>query len=64
MLLRGYQLEILNNEWMPSAMSVNCHAHLDQDVSAALPYVNPELGGFEYIPDPPSVTFKIQGKLI
>lgn len=64
MLLKGYRLEIFNNECMPGAISVNCHAHLDQDVSAALPYVNAELGGFQYIPDPPSVTFRNQGKLI
>ena len=49
---------------MPSAMSVQCFAHLDQDVSPALPYLNSVLGGFEYIKNPPSVTFRAQGKLI
>jgi ArsR family metal-binding transcriptional regulator len=49
---------------MPGAMGVLCYAHLDQDVSAALPYLNAELGGFEYIADPPSVTFRSQGKII
>ena len=43
---------------------MHCFAHLDQDVGRALPYLNTVLGGFEYIQDPPSVTFKAQGKLI
>lgn len=64
MLLETYRLEIFNNECMPGALSVQCFAHLDQDVSPALPYLNAELGGFEYIREPPSVTFRAQGKLI
>ncbi len=64
MLLKDYQLEIFNSECNPEAMSVLCFAHLDQDVSEALPYLNSALGGFEYIKDPPSVIFKSQGKLI
>jgi len=38
MLLESYRLEIFNNECMPGAMTVQCFAHLDQDVSAALPF--------------------------
>ena len=49
---------------MPRAMSVQCYAHLDQDVGLALPYLNASLGGFEYVKAPPSVTFRVQGKLI
>jgi len=64
MLLKSYRLEIFNSECNPGAMTVHCFAHLDQDVSEALPYLNAELGGFEYIKDPPSVTFRSQGKLI
>jgi len=64
MLLNTFRLEIFNNECMPSAMSVQCFAHLDQDISAALPYLNAVLGGFKYIKEPPSVTFRAQGKLI
>ena len=64
MLLETYRLEIFNNECMPGAMSVQCFAHLDQDVSKALPFLNAELGGFEYIKDPPSVTFRLHGKLL
>jgi len=64
MLLKSYTKEIFNNECMPSAMSVQCFAHLDEDVGKALPYLNAFLGGHTYIQDPPSVTFKVQGKLI
>jgi ArsR family metal-binding transcriptional regulator len=64
MLLRKYTLEIVNNHCMPGAMSVQCIARLHQDVSQALPYLNAELGGFEYIREPASVTFKIQGRLV
>ncbi|MBI5590243.1 MAG: Fe-S cluster protein [Deltaproteobacteria bacterium] len=64
MLLENYELEVFNSKCNPSAMSVHCFAHLGQDVSAALPYLNTLLGGFEYLRDPPSVTFKVQGKLI
>lgn len=64
MLLKSYTKEIFNNECMPSAMSVQCFAHLDQDVSEVLPYLNASLGGHTYTQDPPSVTFKVQGKLI
>ncbi len=64
MLLKDYDLEIFNSECNPGAMGVHCFAHLHQDVSQALPYLNAELGGFEYIKDPPSVTFRSQGKLI
>jgi ArsR family metal-binding transcriptional regulator len=64
MLLETYNLEIFNSRCNPGAMAVHCFAHLDQDVSPALPYLNAVLGGFNYIKDPPSVTFKAQGKLI
>lgn len=64
MLLESYDLEIFNSECMPGAMAVHCFAHLEQDVGKALPYVNAVLGGFTYTKDPPSVTFKVHGKLI
>jgi ArsR family metal-binding transcriptional regulator len=64
MLLESYRLEIFNSMCNPGAMAVHCFAHLDQDVGEALPYLNTVLGGFEYLQDPPSVTFKAHGKLI
>ncbi len=64
MLLQSYTLEIFNSECNPGAMTVHCHAHLEQDVGEALPYLNTELGGFGYVREPPAVTFRSQGKLI
>jgi len=64
MLLKGYHLEIFNSKCLPGAVSVHCFAHLDQDVSLVLPYLNSVLGGFVYVKDPPAVTLKTQGKLI
>lgn len=64
MLLESYHLEIFNNDCMPGAMTVQCFAHLDQDVSAAIPFLNAELGGVVYIREPPSVTFRMHGKLL
>ncbi len=64
MLLTSYRLEIFNNECMHGAMSVQCFAHLEQDVSEALPYLNTVLGGYEYVCEPPSVIFRAHGKLI
>jgi hypothetical protein len=45
MLLKSYTKEIFNNECMPSVMSVQCFAHLDEDVGEALPYLNALFGG-------------------
>ena len=64
MLLKSYTKEIFNNQCMPSAMSVQCIARLDVDIGEALPYLNASLGGHTYTLEPPSVTFKVQGKLI
>jgi len=64
MLLTGYKMEILRPECNSSFQSVHCIAHLDQDISEVLPYLNADLGGFSYVVDPPSVTFKSHGKLI
>jgi len=64
MLLKGYRKEIFRPECNPNFQSVHCIAHLDQDVGPALPYLNTSLGGSDYIKDPPSVTFKVYGKLI
>jgi ArsR family metal-binding transcriptional regulator len=64
MLLETYKLEIFNSECMPGAMAVHCFAHLDQDVGETIPYLNAALGGFTFTKDPPSVTFKVHGKLI
>ena len=64
MLLKSYSKEIFRPECNPSFESVHCIAHLEQDISAVLPYLNAVLGGFEYLKDPPAVVFRSQGKLI
>ena len=64
MLLKNYTLEIFKSKCQSDAKGVHCFAHLEQDVSDALPYLNSALGGFEYFSDPPAVTFRAQGKLI
>ena len=64
MLLKGYTLEIFKSKCQADAKGVHCFAHLQQDVSEALPFLNAVLGGFEYLQDPPAVTFRAQGKLI
>ena len=64
MLLKGYRKEITRPECRREALSLHCIAHLDQDIGQVLPYLNAKLGGDQYLKDPPSLTFKNQGKLI
>jgi ArsR family metal-binding transcriptional regulator len=64
MLLESYTKEIFRPECNPGFQSVHCIASLDQDIGEVLPYLNAALGGFEYLKDPPAVTFKVHGKLI
>ncbi len=64
MLLTGYRKEIFRPECNPNFVSVHCVAHLNEDVSEAVPYLNAVLGGSEYIDEPRSVTFRAHGKLL
>jgi ArsR family metal-binding transcriptional regulator len=64
MLLETYTKRIFRAECNPQFESLHCIAHLDQDVSEALPYLNAVLGGFEYLRDPPAVMFRSRGRLI
>ncbi len=64
MLLKGYRKEVIRPECRPEAQSVHCIAHLDEDITEVIPYLNAVLGGFQYIKDPPCVSFKVHGKLI
>jgi len=64
MLLTGYTLEIFRSKCNAGAETLHCFAHLDDDVGAALPYLNTVLGGFAYTREPPSLTLKSSGKLI
>lgn len=64
MLLESYEKRIFRPECNPSFESVHCIARLDQDISAALPYLNAELGGTQYFKDPPAVMLHVHGKII
>lgn len=64
MLLEGYKKEMFLPKCNPSFQSVHCVAHLDQDISEVLPYLNTELGGGDYAKSPPSLTLRVHGKLI
>src|SRR5512136_1927827 len=62
--ISGYHIKIFRPECNPNFESVHCIAHLENDISEVLPYLNTALGGSTYTQDPPSVTFKVHGKLI
>ena len=62
--ISGYHTKIFRPECNPNFQSVHCIAHLERDISEVLPYLNTVLGGSTYTQDPPSVTFKVHGKLI
>lgn len=64
MLLKSYTKEIFRPECNPSFESLHCIAHLGEDITEVLPYLNATLGGFEYMKDPPAVTFRVHGKII
>jgi len=64
MLLTGWTREITRAECRPEAQTVHCIARLHEDVGEAIPYLNAVLGGYTYMKEPPSVTFRSQGKLI
>ena len=64
MLLKGWTKAITRAECRPDAQTVHCIARLDQPIGAVIPYLNAVLGGYIYCKEPPSVTFRSQGKLI
>jgi len=64
MLLTGYRLEIFKSKCDAEATGVHCFAHLSNDISEVLPFLNTVLGASMYILDPPSLMLKIYGKLI
>jgi ArsR family metal-binding transcriptional regulator len=64
MFLKQYRKEIFRPECNPNFQSLHCIAHLDRDIGEVLPYLNSTLGGDVFTKDPPSVSFKVHGKLI
>ena len=63
-LISGYHIKIFRPECNPNFQSLHCIIHLENDIRQVLPYLNTVLGGSTYTQDPPSVTFKVHGKLI
>ncbi len=64
MLLKSYSMEIIRPKCNPNFERLHCIAHLDQDISEVLPYLNALWGGESFSKDPPSLTIKLQGKII
>lgn len=64
MLLTGYELEIFRSKCNPEAKGIHCFAHLKDDVSEVLPYLNAALGPCVFTGVPPSLMFINYGKLI
>lgn len=64
MLLTGYELEIFRSKCNPKFRGVHCFAHLNDDVSEVLPYINTVLGPCVFTGVPPDLMFKNYGKLI
>ena len=64
MLLRGYTMEIFKPECNPHFESVHCFAHLENDISRVMPYLNAVFGGTSYQKEPPSVMLQIHGRLV
>ena len=64
MLLKNYTKEIFRPECNPQFQSIHCFAHLDEDISEVLPYLNTTLGGSGYTTDPPSLMLQVHGRLI
>jgi ArsR family metal-binding transcriptional regulator len=64
MLLKGYRKEIFRPECNPQFQSLHCIAHLDEDITEVLPYLNTVLGGHQYFKEPSALTLRTHGKLI
>jgi ArsR family metal-binding transcriptional regulator len=64
MLLRNYTIEMVRPTCNASFQSLHCHAHLEEDISEVIPYLNAVLGGTCFVQSPPSVMFKVHGRMI
>lgn len=64
MLLTGYTKTISLPTCMPGSTSLHCVADLNEDISEAIPYINATIGGYGYVREPASVSFKMYGKLL
>jgi len=64
MLLKGYKKELFRAKCNSQFESLHCYAHLDDDISDVIPYLNAAFGGTTYQKDPPAVMFQNNGRLI
>jgi ArsR family metal-binding transcriptional regulator len=64
MLLENYKIEMFRPKCNANFQSLHCFAHLEEDISEVIPYLNAVLGGMGFTKSPPSVMFKIRGRLI
>ena len=64
MLLNGYKKELFRAKCNPHFKSLHCYAHLEDDISDVIPYLNTVFGGTYYQKNPPSVMFQNNGRLI
>ena len=65
MLLNNLQIEMFRPKCNPNFESVHCVAHLEEDISEVLPYLNTAMGGGgDYVASPPTLTLQIHGRLI
>jgi ArsR family metal-binding transcriptional regulator len=64
MLLENYKIEMFRPKCNANFQSLHCHAHLEEDISEVIPYLNAVLGGMGFTKSPPSVMFKIRGRFI
>jgi ArsR family metal-binding transcriptional regulator len=64
MILKEYREEIFHPKCNSNFQSLHCIAHLDGDIREVLAYLNSSLGGDTCTKEPPSVTFRVHGKLV
>lgn len=64
MLLTGYTKHLAWADCSAKAGCMQCLAHLDEDISQVLPFLNAALSGCQYLTDPVSVMFKIRDKVV
>lgn len=64
MILRGYLKEISRSQCNADFGLLQCIAYLNEDIGKVIPYLNTELGGYQFTKEPPAVMLKVEGKLI
>ena len=63
MLLTGFSKNISLPTCMPGSTSLHCVADLNEDIREVIPLINATIGGYGFVREPTSVSFKMYGKL-